>query len=52
MGNDLELEEEPKAKIHLDSHRVTLKKVTKWQMPAHDGIYGYWFKNSLLSMTD
>ena len=32
------LEKGPKAKIHLDSQRVTLKKVPNWKTPDHDGM--------------
>ena len=39
-----DLEERPKAKIHLDSLRATLKKVPNWKTPGHDGIQGYWLK--------
>ena len=38
------LEEGPKAEIHIDLLRVTLKKVTNWKTPGHDGIHGFWFK--------
>ena len=31
-------------KIHVDSHRVTLKNVPNGKTPGHDGIRGYWFK--------
>ena len=52
-GKKLEgLEKDLKAKIHFDSVRATLKKVPNWKTPGHDGIYRYWFKYSLPSMTD
>ena len=41
------LEDGPKVKIHLNSRRETLKKVTNWKTPGHDG-----FKISLLSKKD
>ena len=42
MGKEIErLEEEPKAKINIDSLRATLKKVPNWKMLGHDGIHGY-----------
>ena len=43
------LEEGPKAKMHLDSLRTTLKKVTISKTPGHDAIYGYWFKKFTFS---
>ena len=36
----LGLEEEPKAKIHLDSLSAALKKVPIWNKPDNEG---YWF---------
>ena len=38
------LEEEPKAEIHADLLKTTLKKVSNWKTPGHDGINGFWFK--------
>ena len=37
-------EEGPKAEIHTDLLRTTLKKVSNWKTPGHDGIHGFWFK--------
>ena len=37
------LEESPKAKIHLDSLGVTLKKVPNSKTSSHVGLYGFWF---------
>ena len=39
-----ELEEGPKAEIHTDLLKMTLKKVLNWKTPGHDGIHGFWFK--------
>ena len=39
-----ELEEGPKAEIHTDLLKTTLKKVSNWKTPDHDGIHGFWFK--------
>ena len=38
------LEEAPKAEIHIDLLKSTLKKVSNWKMPGHDGIHVFWFK--------
>ena len=44
-GKELDaLEEALKVKIHLNSIRVTVKKVTNWKTPGHDGIHGYCLK--------
>ena len=39
-----ELEEGPKAEIHTDLLKTTLKKVSNWKTPGHDGMHGFWFK--------
>ena len=39
-----ELEEDPKAEIHADLLKTTLKKVSNWKRPCHDRIHGFWFK--------
>ena len=39
-----ELKEGPKAEIHTDLLKTTLKKVSNWKTPGHDGIHGFWFK--------
>ena len=39
-----QLEEGPKAEIYTDLLRTTLKKVSNWKTPGHDGIHGFWFK--------
>ena len=45
MKNELKgIEEGPKVDIHLDSLRITLKKIAYWKTPGYDGIYGFWFK--------
>ena len=39
----------------VNTHRLTqsnTQKVPNWKTPGHDDIHGYWFKNSLPSMTD
>ena len=38
------LEEGPKIEIHVDLHKTTLKKISNWKAPGHDGIHGFWFK--------
>ena len=39
-----QLEEGLKAEIHTDLLKTTLKKVSNWKRPGHDGIHGFWFK--------
>ena len=39
-----ELDEGPKAEIHTDLFKTTLKKMTNRKTPSHDGIHGFWFK--------
>ena len=38
------LEEGPKMEIHVDLFKTTLKRISKWKAPGHDGIHGFWFK--------
>ena len=38
------LEEGPKAEIHIDLLKTTLKKISNRKKPGHDGIHGFWFK--------
>ena len=38
------LEEGPKAEIHIELLKKTLKKISNWKTPGHDGINGLWFK--------
>ena len=45
------LEEEPKAKIHIDS-LGKYKKKSKRKTPSHNDIHGFWLKNSSTSLTD
>ena len=53
MGKELEvLEERPKAKIHPDSIRATLKQVPNWKRQTMIAYMDTGLKNSLLSMTD
>ena len=33
-----------KAEIHSDLLKTTLKKISNWKTPGHDGIHGFWFK--------
>ena len=47
-----ELEEGPKANIHLELLRARLKKIPNWKTPGPDGIHGFWFKKFTSSMTD
>ena len=45
MTRELEgLEEGPKVKIHIELLKKTLKKISNWKTPGHDGIHGFWFK--------
>ena len=44
ITRELELEEGLKAQIHTDLLKTTLKKVSNWKTPGHDGIHGFWFK--------
>ena len=38
------LEEGPEMEIHVDLLRTTLKRISNWKAPGHDGIHGFWFK--------
>ena len=38
------LEEGSKTEIHIDLVKTTLKRISNWKTPGHDGIYGFWFK--------
>ena len=38
------LEECPKIEIHVDLLKTTLKRISNWKAPGHDGIHGFWFK--------
>ena len=38
------LEEGPKTEIHIDLLKTTLKRISNWKTPGHDGIHGFWFK--------
>ena len=38
------LEKGPKTEIHIDSLKITLKGISNWKTPAHDGIHGFCFK--------
>ena len=45
MTRELEgLEEGPKAEIHIELLKKTLKKISNEKTPGHDGIHGFWFK--------
>ena len=45
MTRELErLEEGPKGEIHIELLKKTLKKISNWKTPGHDGIHGFWFK--------
>ena len=45
MTRELEgLEEGPKAEINIELLKKTLKKISNWKTPGHDGIHGFWFK--------
>ena len=39
-----QLEEDPKAEIHTDLLKTTLKNVSNRKTPGNDGIHGFWFK--------
>ena len=34
----------PKIEIHVDLLKTTLKIISNWKAPGHDGIHGFWFK--------
>ena len=38
------LEEGPKIEIRVDLLKTTLKRISNWKAPGHDGIHGFWFK--------
>ena len=38
------LEEGPKMEIHIDLLKTTLKRISNWKAPGHDGIHGFSFK--------
>ena len=40
------LKEGPEMEIHVDLLRTTLKRISNWKAPGHDGIHGFWFKKS------
>ena len=45
MIRELEgLKEGPKAEIHTDLLKITLKEISNWKTPGHDGVHGFWFK--------
>ena len=45
MTRELEgLEEGPKAEINIELIIKTLKKISNWKTPWHNGIHGFWFK--------
>ena len=37
-------EEGPKAEMHTDLRKATLKKIPNWKTPGHNGIHGFRFK--------
>ena len=45
MTRELEgLKEGPKVEIHSKLLKKTLKKISNWKTPGHDGKHGFWFK--------
>ena len=38
------LEEAPEMEIHVDLLNTTLKRISNWKAPGHDGIQDFWFK--------
>ena len=45
MTRELEgCEEGPKAEINIELLKKTLKKISNWKTPGHDGIHGFCFK--------
>ena len=38
------LEEGPKTEILIDLLKTTLKRISNWKTPGHDGMHGFWFK--------
>ena len=37
-------EEGPTTEIHIDLLKTTVKRMSNWKAPVHDGIHGFWFK--------
>ena len=45
MRRELEgLEEGSKVEIHIELLEKTLRTISNWKIPGHDGIHGFWFK--------
>ena len=45
MTREIEgLGEGPKAEINIELLKNTLKKISNWKTPGHDGIHEFWFK--------
>ena len=38
------LEEGPEMEIHVNLLKTTIKRISNWKAPDHDGIHGFWFK--------
>ena len=38
------LEEGPKTQIYIDFLKTTLKRISNWKTPGHDGIHVFWFR--------
>ena len=38
------LEDGQKVEKYIDLLKTTLKKISNWKTPGHDGIHGFWFK--------
>ena len=47
-----QLEEGPESETHTDLLKTTLKKVSNWKTPGHDGIYGSGSRSSPQFTTD
>ena len=43
------LEDGPKTEIHIDLLKTTLKRISNWKTPDHDGIHDFWFKKFINS---
>ena len=40
----VELEEGSKTEIYFDLLKITLKRISNWKAPGHEGIHSFWFR--------
>ena len=53
IARELEgFEEGPKAEIHIDLLKTTLKRIPNWKTPGHNEIRGFWFKKFTSNKAD